>query len=127
MATTPVTAATEPAYGAKVTQERNVDAQQAAAMVSVSQYPEFFAEGDEEAPTQNGNISTQIGNNQQPAVTIKNPYMLLPPTLNFPQLRQKTPVERQYDAGVLWDVLASDPQASELTRMIARSLMNVGQ
>lgn len=60
--------------------------------------------------------------------TVKNPYMLLPARMNyanFQQGPQKTQVERNYDVGLLWEVLASDPQADPTTRMIARSLMGV--
>jgi hypothetical protein len=65
---------------------------------------------------------------QQQGYTIKNPYMLLPPNMNFGSFgaggqRTKTPVERRYDVGLLWEVLANDPQAPEITRIVARQLM----
>lgn len=59
----------------------------------------------------------------QEGFTVRNPYMLLPPTVNFAQSR-KTQAERNYDVGMLWEVLAQDPRADDLTRMIARSLTN---
>lgn len=64
----------------------------------------------------------------QDGYTVRNPYMLLPARMNyanFQQTPQKTQVERNYDVGLLWEVLASDPQADPTTRMIARSLMGV--
>lgn len=120
----------EPEYGAKVGQQRNEDAQGYATAIGASMYPEYFAEGDEEE-SQSGNTSTQSGNVvqgvQQPAAaqqgyTVRNPAMLIPATMNYPQ-QQATPIERRYRAGLLWEVLASDPNASEMTRMIARSLL----
>ena len=57
----------------------------------------------------------------QEGFTVRNPYMLLPPAMNFAQPR-KTQAERNYDVGMLWEVLAEDPRADDLTRMIARSL-----
>jgi len=57
---------------------------------------------------------------------VANRYMLLPPTVNFAQPR-KTQPERNYDVGMLWDVLANDPQAEPLVRMIAQNLMNRGE
>lgn len=115
----------EPEYGAKVTQQRNEDAQGYATAIGASMYPEYFAEGDEEE-SQSGNTSTQSGNVAQPAqqqgYTVRNPAMLIPASMNYPQ-QQATPIERRYRAGLLWEVLASDPNASEMTRMIARSLL----
>lgn len=115
----------EPEYGAKVTQQRNEDAQGYATAIGASMYPEYFAEGDEEE-SQSGTPATQSGNVAQPAqqqgYTVRNPAMLIPATMNYPQ-QQATPIERRYRAGLLWEVLASDPNASEMTRMIARSLL----
>ena len=122
----PVQANPEQDYGAKVDQERNEDAQEYANAIGASMYPEYFAEGDEEV-SQNGNTFTQSGNVAPPAMgqqgtTIRNPYMLLPATMNFPN-RSKTVVERNYDAGLLWQVLASDSRADPLVRTIANSLL----
>lgn len=61
----------------------------------------------------------------QPGYTVKNPYMLLPPRANLAKFNGPTPksaVERAYDIGLFWQVLASDPRASNLTRMVARGL-----
>lgn len=46
----------------------------------------------------------------------------LPPEVLFAERRQKTPIEKQYDAGMLWEVLAADPTASRTIRTIAREL-----
>lgn len=54
--------------------------------------------------------------------TVQNPYMLLPPTLNYFPQQRKTQPERNYDAGLLWEVLSEDAQADPLTQMIARRL-----
>lgn len=61
----------------------------------------------------------------QPGYTVKNPYTLLPPGVNFRGIGASAPkskVERAYDIGLLWQVLAADPNASELTRFVARGL-----
>jgi hypothetical protein len=121
-------------YGAKEQGVQNVQNQQAAAAMGTAQWPSLFAEGDED-DSQTGSPVTQTGNvaqgAQQPmagqqGMTIRNPYMLLPASMNFPD-RQATPVERRYRAGLLWDVLAADPNASEMTRMIARSLLETSK
>lgn len=114
----------EPEYGAKVGQQRNEDAQGYATAIGASMYPKYFAEGDEEE-SQSGNTSTQSGNVAQPApqgYTVRNPAMLIPASMNFPN-RAKTVVERNYDAGLLWQVLAGDSKADPLTRIIANALM----
>jgi hypothetical protein len=120
----------EPEYGAKVGQERNEDAQGYANAVGASMYPEYFAEGDEEQ-SQSGTPATQTGNvaqgAQQPmggqqGYTVRNPAMLIPASMNYPN-RAKTMVERNYDAGLLWQVLAGDSKADPLTRIIANALM----
>jgi hypothetical protein len=64
---------------------------------------------------------------QQPSTgyTVKNPYTLMPSSVNMAGANLSTPkskVERSYDIGRFWQVLASDPNASELTRMVAKSL-----
>jgi len=62
---------------------------------------------------------------QQPGYTVKNPYTLMPPGVNFRGVGTTTPkakVQRAYDIGLFWQVLASDPNASELTRFVARGL-----
>lgn len=118
MANTPVTGATEPAYGAKVQQAGNEQMQQAALSVAASQYPQMFAEGDEY--TQSGNTSTQSGNAAPMSATISNPYMMLPAQMNFPMLRQKTPVEQQYDAGLLFQMLG---QSSPTLRAVSVELL----
>ena len=65
-----------------------------------------------------------VGINQvnRPGVTIKNPYQLLPASLNFPQTRtNKTPVEVSYDAGLLFDMLGRE---SREFKVIADELLN---
>jgi hypothetical protein len=74
----------------------------------------MMAEGDDEP--------TQQAAPQQQYVTIKNPYMLLPPSINFPQQRQKTPVEQNYDMAMFWEVLASDNRQDPTIREIANSI-----
>ena len=61
---------------------------------------------------------------EQQGYTIKNPYMLLPAKMNFGQFqgRGPTPVEQQYDAGLLWRVLADSPTADPITKQIAKRL-----
>lgn len=51
--------------------------------------------------------------------TVRNPYMLLPPTINLGQ-RQLTTAEKDYNVGLLWQALASDPRAPALTKAIAQ-------
>lgn len=48
--------------------------------------------------------------------------MRLPPEVLFQEKRQKSPVEAQYEAGMLWEVLASSPQASPIVRAVANEL-----
>lgn len=57
--------------------------------------------------------------------TVKNPYTLMPARVNMGQVAgtPKSQVERSYDIGRFWAVLASDPRASEITRYVARSLI----
>lgn len=98
----------EPEYGAKIEQERKdaaLAATQPAPSVSV-------------VPPEGAGAEAPAG------FTVKNPYMLLPPMVNFPQMnRGKTAVEQQYDAGLLWEVLANDPNADPTIRNIARRLL----
>lgn len=57
--------------------------------------------------------------------TVKNPYMLLPSRVlygNFNRETVKTPVEKNYSAGLLWDALAQDSSASPIVRQIAQAL-----
>jgi hypothetical protein len=66
------------------------------------------------------------GNMPQTGYTVKNPYTLMPAAVNMRGAGLSTPksqVERSYDIGRFWQVLASDPRASELTRFVARSLV----
>lgn len=49
----------------------------------------------------------------------------LPPEVLNPQ-QMRTPVERAYSAGMLWDVLAQDPNASPIVRIIAKELKGQG-
>jgi len=52
--------------------------------------------------------------------------MLLPSRMLYGDLTRqmpKTQVERNHDVGMLWEVLAADPQADETTRVIARMLL----
>jgi len=54
--------------------------------------------------------------------TVRNPYMLLPPTVNFaPQ--GKSTAEQNYDVGMLWDVLANSPNSDPIMKTIARRLI----
>lgn len=46
----------------------------------------------------------------------------LPPEVLNPEQRNKTPIEAQYEAGMLWEVLAQDPNASPTVKYIARQL-----
>jgi hypothetical protein len=59
---------------------------------------------------------------QPQGFTVRNPYMLLPPSVNLAP-RRKTQPERLNDVGMLWEALASDPQADPLIQMIAKSLI----
>jgi hypothetical protein len=61
---------------------------------------------------------------QQPAgYTVKNPYTLLPPTVNFSKVngeRPKSAVEVQYDAGLLFEILG---QTNGTFKLIADELL----
>lgn len=114
---TPVQAVNEPEYGAIQQQQQNEEAQaitqaqgdaQDMAVAQAAQPPQ---PEQQEAPAQSGPGYT----------TIKNPYMLLPPTVNFPQQNpQKTPVERNYDAGLLFEVMGN---SSLVFRAAAKELL----
>ena len=119
MMATPVQSPGEPEYGAKVTQENNEAALAAAQPAPGVPLPETPVTG--ESPV------AQAAQ-QQPApqqyVTIRNPYMLLPASLNFPQQNpQKTQVEANYDMGLFWQILARDSNNDPRIQEVARSLM----
>ncbi len=116
----------EKAYGA-VQEEAALEA---AAPPPIEETPVQADAASEEAVAQVAQqaMTEQQAPTQSQGYTVKNPYMLLPASMNFRGYgangeRIKTPVERQYDAGLLWDVLASDSNAPEITRTIARGLM----
>jgi len=45
----------------------------------------------------------------QEGFTVRNPYLLLPPTVNFARAEgQKTPSDRRIDAGLLFQILAKN-------------------
>lgn len=117
----------EKAYGAVQEEE----ALEAAAPPPIEESPAEADAASQEAVVEAAQqvMPEQQAPSQAQGYTVKNPYMLLPPRMNLGQYangqRTKTPVERQYDVGLLWDVLASDAQAPELTRMVARKLMEV--
>jgi hypothetical protein len=113
---TPVQAVNEPEYGAKVTQENNEASLAAAQPAPGVPMPEVPATEPvaQEAP---------VAQAAQQYVTIKNPYMLLPASLNFPQQQGKTPVEQNYDVGLLWRVLADSPASDDSIKTIASRLL----
>lgn len=112
-----VQAQPEVPYGVGVEVERNLADQAAAQAQGMAQTAEAAAPAMQAAAP--GAPQQPMG---QEDYTVRNPYMLLPASMNFPP-RAKTPIEQRYSAGLLWEVLASDPQSSDLTRMIARSLL----
>lgn len=62
----------------------------------------------------------------QQGYTVKNPMMLLPPSTWMPKATgqpSKTPVEQQYDVGMLWRVLAESPSSDPTIRTLAQRLM----
>jgi len=103
----PVQSSSESEYGAKVEQERNEEALAATQPAPSVPLP----------PVQGGAAPEGEG-----SITVKNPYMLLPAGANFPQRQQrmKTPVEEDYDVGMLFQVLGSQ---NPVMRRIAEELM----
>ena len=61
---------------------------------------------------------------EQQGYTIKNPYMLLPSKMLYGDItgQRATPVEQQYEAGLLWRALANSPTADPITKQIAKRL-----
>jgi hypothetical protein len=60
---------------------------------------------------------------QQPASAPANPMLRLPPEVVFAPLRSSsTPVQRQYNVGLLWKVLA-DQSDDPTTRAVASALL----
>lgn len=108
MMATPVQTATEPEYGAKVEQANNEADLAAAQPAPAVAMPPLMAEGDEPPAAA-----------QQEYFTVKNPYMLLPHTVNFPQ-EKKTPVEQRYDAGQVFAMMAD---SSPVFRMVSKELL----
>lgn len=80
---------------------------------AIAQAGDVAPPAQQAAPTQRGYV-------------VKNPYTLLPPAANYRGVggnMPKSKVQRRYDIGLFWQVLASDPNASPLTRTVARSLV----
>jgi hypothetical protein len=73
-----------------------------AALANVAQSAAVAQPAQQAAPTQ-----------QSVGYTVKNPYTLLPPTVNFSKVngeRPKSSAEQNYDIGTLFDILGSrDP------------------
>ncbi len=112
MATTPTTQQ-EPDYGAK--QEAEV----IEAAVAEEPGPTVIPEAQNVSPEDTNITPTST----LPPVTYRNPMLLLPVGANFPEMQaQKGPVERSYDIGRFWAIIASDPDADPLTRQIAASM-----
>lgn len=53
----------------------------------------------------------------------RNLMQIVPPSLLFQGARQKLPSQVQYDAGLLWKVLLSDPNVSDMTKVVAKRLL----
>jgi hypothetical protein len=107
-----VQAQPEPEYGAKVEQERNAEALAAAQPAPGVPLPEPAMPEEAQAT------------GEPEYFTVQNPYMLLPASINFPQQNpQKTPVERDYDVGLLWNVLADSSSTNQSIRTIAKRLL----
>jgi hypothetical protein len=115
MMAAPVQAVNEPEYGAKVEQERSAEALAAAQPAPM---PEIVDSGIEPVPFDQPQIAEDTE-----YMTFKNPYMLLPPGINFPEQAAKTQVERDYDMGLFWQILAEDAQNDPRIQEVARTLM----
>ena len=66
-----------------------------------------------------GEAPAQQGAQQPRGHTIKNPYMLLPKDVNYGRMtgqRRKTQTEVDYDAGMVFDVLATNNPIFKLVR-----------
>ena len=115
----------EKAYGA-VQEEAALEA---AAPPPIEETPAQADVASEEAVVQSAQqaMPKQQASTQSQGYTVKNPYMLMPARMNMGRYvdgqRAKTVSERQYDAGLLWDVLANDSHVDPLVRSIAKSLM----
>jgi hypothetical protein len=62
---------------------------------------------------------------QAPGYQLRNPMLRLPPEVLFPSQRQKTPIQRQYDVGLLWQVLAQN-SSDPILRNLAKSMTGKG-
>jgi hypothetical protein len=116
---TPITAQPEPGYGDKVALEQSADAVAAAAPPPAVPIPEPV---DPNAPVAPPVQQAQPGQQNPDAVHVANPFMLLPPGVNFPDLRPKTEIEQQYDVSRLWEVLATAPNADPTVVAIAKAM-----
>jgi len=74
-------------------------------------------------PGQQAVAEQQAAPAMQPGYTVKNPYTLMPARINFRGIGRQTPksqVERNYDAGLLFEVLG---RTSPAMRIISEELL----
>jgi hypothetical protein len=102
-------------YGDKEGQEQDVQAVEMAAAVGASSEPDV--------PTPEPVPQQQPQPPQQQMAQPRNLMQIVPQALLFKDKRQKLPSQVRYDAGLLWKVLLSDPNVSDMTKAIANRLL----
>jgi hypothetical protein len=110
----------DPEYGDQVATDEQIaavpESETPLVEATVSQNATVSETGNIPIPgTANPNLGNRFTGRAQ------NLLRLPPEVLNMEQ-RAETPIENQYKAGMLWEVLASDPNSSETVRYIASQL-----
>lgn len=122
--------ANEPAYGATTAADQQSEASPMPQALPGAT-PEAIADqtATPQTPAKPAETSQTAQPEAPPGYTVKNRFMLLPPGVNFQNQSgnymqpPKTPVEQNYDTGMLWNVLASSPSSDPLTQELAKRLM----